>query len=76
MYCEGNADNISYNDLLILELVNFSCDCSNYIYLTNHHGDLFTWDLWITEYAKLCKIISKGPNFMEQYHCGKVRQLK
>ena len=44
-----------------MELVYFQNSKS----LNHHDGYIITGDLWIIENKKLCKIISKGPNYRE-----------
>ena len=44
-----------------MELVHFHNSES----LNHHDGYIITGDLWIIENKKLCKIISKGPNYRE-----------
>ena len=43
-----------------------SCNCANSKCLNDHHGPVISGHLQIIENKKLCKIISKGPNYRER----------
>ena len=61
---KNNVKNMNTNDTRTYRTYIISCNCTNSEYL-NHYGHIITGDLRITENKKLCKIISKGPNYRE-----------
>ena len=61
---KNNVKNMNTNDTRTYGTYIISCNCTNSKYL-NHYGHIITGDLRIIENKKLCKIISKGPNYRE-----------
>ena len=61
---KNNVKNMNTNDARTYGTYIISCNCTNSKHL-NHYGHIITGDLRIIENKKLCKIISKGPNYRE-----------
>ena len=59
------ANSIFTNDTRTHGTALISCNCANSKCLNDHHGPVISGHLQIIENKKLCKIISKGPNYRE-----------